>query len=198
MSSPLTVIRGLLSSPRHSPKQTRTSLNHTTASPPNHEHNTSPILLRNGSSLTSLSSRLGLQFDSSNDDTASFSTMPPEDVLETFETRQLDLLLGDRQICHELVHDFLLAGLADEAFQVRFLAYYNDYSKTEDKTIRTNKGRKILEMFIQPQSQFQLAVVRDQQIRVTSTKDLPRLKHHLLHELIKLSPVIRMLQTLSS
>lgn len=199
MSSPLTKIRGLLSSP----KQSRSSLSHTststasTSTTANACPNTSPTLVRNGSSLTSLSSRLGLQFDSSSDDTVSFSTLPQEDALETFETRQLDLLLGDRQICHELVHDLLLAGLADEAFQVRFLAYYNDYSKTEDKTTRTGKGRKILEMFTQPQSQFQLALVRDQQIRVASAKDLPRLKHRLLHGLIKLPPVAHMLQTLS-
>lgn len=101
---------------------------------------------------------------------------------------QLELALANRNICNNLVQELIQARCTDSAFQIRFLGYYNDFCRTQDKHMKQTKGRKIIETFTQPTSPFRLDVMDS--VKVSSVRDLPKLKHFLLLELIKL-PIVK-------
>lgn len=87
-----------------------------------------------------------------------------------------------------LIRDLHVLGFPNEAFYLRFLAYYNDYRSTVDSSVKRKMGKKLMEVFVQPGAATRLNGIDD--LNILSIKDLPRLRVFLLLELVKLPEVM--------
>lgn len=106
------------------------------------------------------------------------------------ETKLLDLVLDNKDTCDFIVQALLRAGVSDAAFQLRFVGFVNEFSRTTDKKLKQTKGKKIYDMFLHHGSQFRLQGIDDLPIKPKSAKDLMPMKQALLEHIGGMSEIM--------
>lgn len=107
------------------------------------------------------------------------------------QARELGAWLQDRSQCDCAVQALLRGGLCDEALQVRFAGFVNDYELANPNEAK-QMGKKIVDMFLAPSAQFKLRGVEHAKQPKSAGKDLPRLRDLLLGQLADSAPAMRL------
>ena len=143
----------------------------------------SPLLSRPGSIRVSLLSA-GRQ---------SSKRLPHPDVEE--KKLRLDDMVSDPKIRTEFISS--LADNKELAVKVRFVAAVNEYERTSNKTEKKAKGNKIVSMFIQDGSLFQLTGIPQTilvSLRAAKLNRLVELKAIVLDDLVHQQQILKLMK----
>ncbi|KAH9258167.1 hypothetical protein BASA81_003751 [Batrachochytrium salamandrivorans] len=109
------------------------------------------------------------------------------------QARELNLWLQNKSQCDCVVQALLRGGFCDEAFQLRFAGFVNEYEHAANpsEALKKQMGKKIFDMFLAPSSQFKLCGIDQllEDVKPKSGKDLSRLKDLLLGQIAD-SPLV--------
>ena len=117
------------------------------------------------------------------------------------EAHKLDLLVLNRKERRDALVDQLLAEHArDAVLKVRFITAYHEWNKIADLKGKKHKGRKLIAVFLEPNSMFYLHDVVPKEIQDVihqgnHVDGFARLKDHLLNELVTNPNVLNYLRS---